>query len=459
MRRLVITSCVLVMLVGLLYACAGGEDDSAPPVVFLSATPRPSATATFPPPRPTTIGTPTPTTCAGNTDWIDTYEVQPNDTLGRIALLSGTTVTALRQGNCLNNSDFVFVGQVLRVPNTFSLTLATNPDGAAGIIVFVNESAGGRSLWAVRSNGAFPRALTEDLLVWGRPVRSPNLTRVAFRAVSRFHLPEDAANAPIDLPTDLYVVNIDGSGLRQLVDQGPQDALFRSLPIWSVDGERLAFTEQRGTVGSLVVIDIDGQNRQVVLSEQLAARTGETPPAPAWSPDGTQLATVIWNANGTSRLVLTGTTGRSGIEQVLIEEFIFLDGPLWVPFNGENGQPAVAVNIFDAFRGEAWHVVNPASNALERRNGGLRLTDDTLRWWLAMADVGPVLYENGAFSTELQVLSTFSSISFAPAQSGLVAATTDGLQFIGLEEPVRTTIFNGQVDAPVWSEPVWLVLP
>jgi hypothetical protein len=458
MQRWLVVGLLLVGGWALLAGCGGEEDERIQPQILISATPRPTITPTIPTPEPTPSGTLTPTPCVGNTEWEDTYEVLPNDTLGGIALLSGTTVVALREGNCLTDSDFVFVGQVLRVPNTFSLTLATNPEGVNGIIIFVNRADGG--LWAVRSNGSFPRALTEGLLVWGQPVRSPDLTQVAFRAVSRFHLPEADTPIPEHVPTDIYVINIDGSGLRQVVDQGPQDNVLRSDPVWSPPGEQLAFAEQRGIGGSVVVIKTDGQNRQVVLTGQVAPGAGFTPPSPVWSPVEDQLAVVTWDERGGSQLVLTGVTVRSGVQQVLLENFIFLGGPYWVPFNGANGRPAVAVNDFDAFRGEVWRVVDPETGTTERRNSGVRLTDATLQWWLASHNNSLLLYDNGVpDGALLEAALAFGDVSFAPNIPAVVVATDAGLQYFGLDQPVRTRIFNGDVAAPAWSEPLWLALP
>jgi LysM repeat protein len=45
-----------------------------------------------------------------------TYVVRPGDTLFSIAVRNGTTVFALMQANGIQNPNFIFVGQVLRIP-------------------------------------------------------------------------------------------------------------------------------------------------------------------------------------------------------------------------------------------------------------------------------------------------------------------------------------------------------
>ncbi len=56
------------------------------------------------------------TTCTPRTDWTIFYSVQPGDTLGDLAKRTGSTTTALAQGNCLDNANVLSVGQNLRVP-------------------------------------------------------------------------------------------------------------------------------------------------------------------------------------------------------------------------------------------------------------------------------------------------------------------------------------------------------
>jgi SH3-like domain-containing protein len=54
--------------------------------------------------------------CQVRTDWTTTHTVQRGETLARIARIYGTTWTVLAQGNCLINPNFIYAGQVLRIP-------------------------------------------------------------------------------------------------------------------------------------------------------------------------------------------------------------------------------------------------------------------------------------------------------------------------------------------------------
>jgi len=63
--------------------------------------------------------------CTPRADWTNTYQVVRGDNLYRIALRYGTNVTTLAQGNCLVNSNIIYVGQVLRVPGSGSTPTGT----------------------------------------------------------------------------------------------------------------------------------------------------------------------------------------------------------------------------------------------------------------------------------------------------------------------------------------------
>jgi dipeptidyl aminopeptidase/acylaminoacyl peptidase len=80
---------------------------------------------------------------------------------------------------------------------------------------------------------------------------------------------------------EIYVINADGTGLRQLTD-GLDPAL-------SPDGKRVAFARWRKPSPGIYIIDEDGKNETQVFGS-------ETAKTPIWSPDGRRLA--ITHQNG-----------------------------------------------------------------------------------------------------------------------------------------------------------------
>jgi Tol biopolymer transport system component len=79
--------------------------------------------------------------------------------------------------------------------------------------------------------------------------------------------------------SEIYVMNVDGTGLLRLTNDAGRDA----DPAWSPDGKRIAFASDREGSSDIYVINADGSH--LVRRTQ----TGRSE-APAWSPDGSKIA-------------------------------------------------------------------------------------------------------------------------------------------------------------------------
>src|SRR5262245_18749869 len=80
--------------------------------------------------------------------------------------------------------------------------------------------------------------------------------------------------------TNLWLVAIDGSGLRQLTSAQDTD----SSPSWSSDGKTIAFISSRGGSSQVWVIDTTGGEARQVTRAPVDVDNVQ------WSPDGTRLA-------------------------------------------------------------------------------------------------------------------------------------------------------------------------
>lgn len=97
---------------------------------------------------------------------------------------------------------------------------------------------------------------------------------------------------------DIYVVEADGSGLRNLTTDASdaEAAASQGDPTWSPDGRMLAFTELTAETNVIQVIEIDGTGRRTVTDPSNPGFTPDPSPhglqayAPEWSPDGTAIA-------------------------------------------------------------------------------------------------------------------------------------------------------------------------
>ncbi len=112
---------------------------------------------------------------------------------------------------------------------------------------------------------------------------------------------------------DVYVINIDGTGLQQLTQHRAED----NAPAWSPDGQKIAFVSYRNVIeGGIFLMNADGSNIEELTS------SGED--YPSWSSDGTQLACTAHR--GTN--VHIGIMNVNGNDLKLITEGYY---PSWQP--------------------------------------------------------------------------------------------------------------------------------
>ena len=85
---------------------------------------------------------------------------------------------------------------------------------------------------------------------------------------------------------DVYIMNVDGTGLQQLTQHRAED----DAPAWSPDGKKIAFVSYRNVLeGGIFIMNTDGSN--------IVELTNSGEDYPSWSPDGTQLACTHFGTN------------------------------------------------------------------------------------------------------------------------------------------------------------------
>jgi Tol biopolymer transport system component len=167
-------------------------------------------------------------------------------------------------------------------------------------ISFMDERNGQTDIFAIDSDGSGLRQLTNDAARELAMSWSPDGSRLIFQRSSE----EDGL-------TELYLMNADGSGLRNLTHNAGDDW----SPAWSPDGSQVAFYSQRSGGMALYVMDLFGDLLEI---ESLSARMipGTQMGAwPSWSPNGKQIAyrqelpgndeIFVINADGSSPINLT----------------------------------------------------------------------------------------------------------------------------------------------------------
>jgi TolB protein len=142
-----------------------------------------------------------------------------------------------------------------------------SPDGTQ-IAFYAERNDQPADLFVMNADGSNVRQLTHTPAAEGYPSWSPDGRLIAFEA-------DDASGN-----FDIYVMNADGSGTRRLTQDPRRDV----GPAWSPDGKKIAFMSDRaGPEFDIYEMNADGSG-----VERLTA--GQTNWFPQFSPDGTRLA-------------------------------------------------------------------------------------------------------------------------------------------------------------------------
>ncbi|HEY86406.1 MAG TPA: hypothetical protein G4N96_14975 [Chloroflexi bacterium] len=121
-----------------------------------------------------------------------------------------------------------------------------SPDGKQVVVKACRPDCG---LWIVNADDTNPRRLT-DGGTDGLPAFSPDGRKIAF-------------SRNIDDNVDVYVVNANGSGLRQLTTAPGND----SVPAWTPDGRGIVFRSTRNGVWQIYLMNADGSNQHLIIDK------------------------------------------------------------------------------------------------------------------------------------------------------------------------------------------------
>lgn len=188
--------------------------------------------------------------------------------------------------------------------------------GTNGKIAFVSNRDGNEEIYVMNPDGSNQQRLTNNPALDSYPSWSPDGTKIAFTSNRNGNL-------------EIYVMNADGSNQVRLTNNASPD----SDPTWAPDGKKITFVKGDPSLGpsDLYVMDSDGSNLQGITTSDPDLYLALTP---SWSPDGAKIAFACYddNGNGVSAELCMINSGGSNLSYPVghcIDNFD--EDPSWSP--------------------------------------------------------------------------------------------------------------------------------
>jgi eukaryotic-like serine/threonine-protein kinase len=186
-------------------------------------------------------------------------------------------------------------------PEDTPIPVATSM-GGSGQVAFASTRSGISQIYLVNIDGTDELQITNVEAGACQPSWSPDGTQLVFISpcVGRGEFYETIYNE-----SSLYLINADGTGLKQLTPAPGSD--FE--PAWSPDGTRIAFTSVREGFRQIYSLDLDSLDISLLTSTTDAIESSQ----PAWSPDGRRIAYMVRRVGAYQVWAMTDT-GQEAVQ-------------------------------------------------------------------------------------------------------------------------------------------------
>ena len=118
---------------------------------------------------------------------------------------------------------------------------------------------------------------------------------------------------------DIFTINIDGNNLKNLT----QNNFFDKNPVWSPDGQKIAFLTNRDGGSTCYIMNSDGSNQKRLLKKNVLCSD-----PPSWSPDGKM---IVCNYNNNIAIINVEDLSERNIFKIDLEPNLFCGNPQWSP--------------------------------------------------------------------------------------------------------------------------------
>ncbi|RPJ28880.1 MAG: serine/threonine-protein kinase [Chloroflexi bacterium] len=209
--------------------------------------------------------------------------------------------------------------EVTATPDDTPVPAATSLGGGVGQIAFASSFSGIPQLYLVNMDGTDLKQLTDMQEGACQPSWSPDGRQLVFTSpcLGRGEFYETLYNE-----SSLYVINFDGTGLSQLTQSPGSDF----DPDWSPDGTRIAFTSVRDGFRQIYLLDIESRAVTLLTNTTDAVESSQ----PTWSPDGTKIAYTVKRV-GTYQVWAMTDTGQEAVQLARSGQDLWDFLPAWSP--------------------------------------------------------------------------------------------------------------------------------
>ena len=190
---------------------------------------------------------------------------------------------------------------VTPTPDNTPLAAATLM-GGSGQIAFASTRSGSSQIYLVNIDGTDELQITNVEAGACQPSWSPDGQQLVFVSPcgGRGEFYETIYNE-----SSLYLINADGTGLKQLTQAPGSD--FE--PSWSPDGTRIAFTSVREGFRQIYALDVESLDITLLTNTPDSVESSQ----PSWSPDGSRIAYTVKRV-GTFQVWAMADDGQEAVQ-------------------------------------------------------------------------------------------------------------------------------------------------